>query len=64
MKICVINLKMEQKSLTRKGIICPDADKGQWLSFRLCNIKQKHSETECKITVRTFVSIFTLSSLE
>lgn len=55
---------MEQKSLTRKGIICPDAEKGQWLSFRLCNVKQKHSETECKITVHTFVSIFTLSSLE
>lgn len=38
--------------------------KGQWLSFRLCNFKQKHSETECKNTVCTFFSIFTLSSLE
>lgn len=64
LKICVINFKIEQKRLTRKGIICPDAEKGLGLSFRLCNVKEKHSETECKNTACIFFSIFTLSSLE
>lgn len=56
--VCVISFKMEQKSLTWKWIICPDAEKGRWLSFRLCNVKQKHSETECKNTVWTFFFYF------